>query len=171
VWLGAALLWLVVFVLAIWTARNPERLHVAAAGIAVNQFIRILPRLVLAMVVAGFLGTLVPSELIGSLIGPESGAKGILIASLAGGFTPGGPIISFPIVVVLREAGAGLPQLIAFLTAWSVFAIHRVLIYELTLMGWRFSGTRLIASLALPPIAGFSAEAIVWMLGAPAALN
>ena len=88
-------------------ARKPERLHLAAAGIAVNQFIRILPRLALALLTAGFLGQLLPGELIGSLIGAESGTKGILIASLAGGFTPGGPIISFPIVVVLREAGAG----------------------------------------------------------------
>ena len=170
-WLGAALLWAVVAVLAVWAARKPGRLHLAAAGIAVNQFIRILPRIALALLVAGFLGTLIPGELIGSLIGPETGAKGILIASLAGGFTPGGPIVSFPIVVVLREAGAGLPQLVAFLTAWSVFAIHRVLIYELTLMGWRFSGTRLLASLALPPLAGFTAEAIVWMLRSPAAVN
>ncbi len=170
-WFGAALLWIIVLALTIWTARKPERLHLAAAGIAVNQFIRILPRLALALLTAGFLGQLLPGELIGSLIGAESGAKGILIASLAGGFTPGGPIISFPIVVVLREAGAGVPQLVAFLTAWSVFAIHRVLIYKSTLMGWRFSGMRLLASLALPPIAGFSAEAIVWMLGAPAAMN
>jgi uncharacterized membrane protein YraQ (UPF0718 family) len=171
VWFGAALLWMIVLGLTIWTARKPERLHLAAAGIAVNQFIRILPRLALALLTAGFLGQLLPGELIGSLIGAESGAKGILIASVAGGFTPGGPIISFPIVVVLREAGAGVPQLVAFLTAWSVFAIHRVLIYESTIMGWRFSGMRLFASLTLPPIAGFAAELIGWMLGSPAALN
>jgi len=169
--LGAALLWLLVFCLALWAARKPGRLHVAAAGIAVNQFVRILPRIVLALLTAGFLGTLVPAELVGSLIGAESGAKGILIASLAGGLTPGGPIVSFPIVVVLREAGAGVPQLVAFLTAWSVFAIHRVLIYETTLMGWRFSGTRLFASLTLPPIAGFGAELILWVLRSPAAAN
>ncbi len=158
---GAALLWLLVVVLGIWAARKPGRLHVVASGIAINQILRILPRITLAILTAGFLGKLLPGELIGSLIGAESGAKGILIASLAGGFTPGGPIISFPIVVVLRESGAGLPQLIAFLTAWSVFAIHRVLIYESTLMGWRFSAVRLFASLTLPPLAGFSADLLV----------
>lgn len=162
--IGAALLWILVLVLGIWAGRKPGRLHLAAAGIAVNQFVRILPRIALALLTAGFLGKLLPGKFIGSLIGAESGAKGILIASLAGGFTPGGPIVSFPIVVVLRDAGAGVPQLVAFLTAWSVFAVHRVLIYESTLMGWRFSGTRLFASLTLPPIAGFSAELISWIM-------
>ena len=47
--------------------------------------------------------------------------------------------------------------MIAFLTAWSVFAFHRVLIYEITLMGWRFSAVRLISSLILPPLAGLLA--------------
>jgi hypothetical protein len=49
---------------------------------------------------------------------------------------------------------SGLPQLVAFLTAWSVFAFHRVLIYEATLMGWRFVALRLTASLVLPLLAG-----------------
>ena len=159
---GAALLWVLAIVLAIWAARKPGRLHLQAAGIATNQFVRVLPRIALALLTAGFVSQILPGELIGSVIGAESGARGILIASAVGGFTPGGPIISFPIVVILREAGAGVPQLIAFLTAWSVFAMHRVLIYESTLMGWRFSATRLFASLTLPPLAGFGAQLIGW---------
>jgi uncharacterized membrane protein YraQ (UPF0718 family) len=139
-------------------------LHRRAASTAVDQFVRMLPRLTCALLAAGFLGTLVPAEPIGSWLGAESGAKGILVASLLGGFTPGGPIVSFPIVVVLRDAGAGLPQLVAFLTAWSVFAFHRVLVYELTLMGWRFSATRLVASLVLPPLAGFTALGLTRLL-------
>jgi uncharacterized membrane protein YraQ (UPF0718 family) len=161
---GAILLWVLVLGLGFWAARKPGRLHVMAAGIAVNQIVRILPRIALAILTAGFLGAILPGELIASVIGAESGAEGILIASLVGGFTPGGPIVSFPIVVILRDAGAGLPQLVAFLTAWSVFAIHRVLIYEATLMGWHFSRMRLFASLTLPPVAGFGAELIQWLL-------
>jgi uncharacterized membrane protein YraQ (UPF0718 family) len=159
--IGAAVLWALVLVLGALAALKPGRLHAKAGALAANQLVRILPRLALALLIAGFLGTLLPGELVGVLIGPESGPYGILLASAAGGFTPGGPMISFPILVVLREVGAGLPQLIAFLTAWSVFAFHRVLIYEATLMGWRFSGTRLFASLLLPPLAGFTTELLV----------
>ena len=158
---GAAALWGIALVLAFVAARRPGRLHRRAAALAADQFVRIMPRIAFALLLAGFLGKLVPGEFVGSIIGPESGATGVLIASLAGGFTPGGPMIAFPIVVALSEAGAGVPQLVAFLTAWSVFAFHRVLVYESTLMGWRFSLTRLFSSLTLPPLAGFAAALIV----------
>lgn len=132
--------------------------------VAVDQLLRILPRIALALLIAGFLGKLIPGEFVAERIGPQSGAAGIMIASLVGGFIPGGPMISFPTVVVLNQAGAGLPQLIALLTAWSVFAVHRVLVYESTLMGWRFSGMRLLSSLALPPIAGLTALLLIELL-------
>lgn len=158
---GAAALWAIVLALALVAARRPGKLNRQAAALATDQFVRIMPRIAFALLLAGFLGKLIPGEFVGSVIGPESGAAGILIASLAGGFTPGGPMIAFPTVVVLNEAGAGVPQLVAFLTAWSVFAFHRVLVYEVTLMGWRFSLTRLVSSLALPPLAGFAAALLV----------
>lgn len=132
---------------------------VAGEGLlhAARQFIVVMPRLLLATLTAGFVGVLTPSEPIAELIGADSGIRGILIASVVGGFVPSGPIISFPIVVVLSHAGAGVPQLVAFVTAWSVFAFHRVLIYESTMMGWRFSAIRLASSAVLPPVAGLAA--------------
>jgi uncharacterized membrane protein YraQ (UPF0718 family) len=123
-----------------------------------------MPRIALALMAAGFIGVLVPSEPVARHIGPDSGLLGILIASVVGGFVPGGPILSFPLVVVLYKAGAGIPQLIAFLTAWSVFAFHRVAIYEVNLMGWRFSAVRLISSVVLPPLAGLLAMALSMVL-------
>ncbi len=107
----------------------------------------------MAVLTAGFAGQLIPSGLVANHIGPDSGFTGVLIAMLVGGFIPGGPILSFPLVVVLYEAGAGLVQLITLLTAWSVFAMHRVVIYEIPMMGWRFSMVRLLSSLPLPLIA------------------
>jgi uncharacterized membrane protein YraQ (UPF0718 family) len=119
-----------------------------------ESFLAIMPRIAVALLLAGFVAKLVPSDTVAGLIGPNSGWQGILIGSVTGGFVPAGPIIAFPLVVVLYKAGAGVPQLIAFLTAWSVFAFHRVMIYESTLMGWRFSAVRLASSLILPPLAG-----------------
>ena len=162
---GAAALWALALALGGWAARKPGGLSRKAAVLAVGQFVRILPRIAFALLVAGFVGELIPGELVGAVLGPETGALGILFASVIGGFTPGGPMISFPTVVVLSEAGAGIPQLVAFLTAWSVFAFHRVLVYESTLMGWRFSAMRLVSSLALPPLAGFTAALILEAFG------
>jgi uncharacterized membrane protein YraQ (UPF0718 family) len=137
------------------------RVAIVTAG---ERFLEIMPRIALALMAAGFIGVLVPSEPVARHIGPDSGLLGILIASVVGGFVPGGPILSFPLVVVLYKAGAGIPQLIAFLTAWSVFAFHRVAIYEVNLMGWRFSAVRLISSVVLPPLAGLLAMALSMVL-------
>ena len=74
-----------------------------AAG---ERFIEIMPRIALALVTAGFLSVLVPGEPVARYIGPDSGFPG-LVASVVGGFVPGGPILSFPLVVVLYKAGQG----------------------------------------------------------------
>ncbi len=161
---GALVLWMLALALAALALRrstSKARTAFAAAG---ERFLEIMPRIALALVTAGFLAALIPGEPVARFIGPDSGLPGVLLASLVGGFVPGGPIISFPLVVVLYKAGAGIPQLIAFLTAWSVFAFHRVLIYEVTIMGWRFSAVRLISSLVLPPLAGAIALALSQVL-------
>ena len=125
---------------------------------ATLRFFEILPRIGLALLTAGFISQIVPAEVIGHLIGYESGIRGILIGAAVGGITPAGPIVSFPIVLVLMAAGAGFPQVMAYLTAWSVFAFHRVIIYEIPLMGARFVMIRLAASAILPILCGL----IIW---------
>jgi uncharacterized membrane protein YraQ (UPF0718 family) len=156
---------LVLFAIALALAglaarRNP---HLVRQGVmlAVERFFAVLPRMALALLTAGFVGKLVPSGPIANHIGPDSGISGILLASLVGGFIPSGPIVSFPVVVVLLQAGAGIPQVVAFLSAWSVVALHRVLIFEIPLMGWRFCAVRLIASAPLAPLSGIFAELLL----------
>jgi uncharacterized protein len=157
---GAVILWLLALALALLALRRSTAKARVAIVTAGERFLEIMPRIALALLAAGFIGVLIPSEPVARHIGPDSGFPGVLLASVVGGFIPGGPILSFPLVVVLYKAGAGLPQVIAFLTAWSVFAFHRVLIYEINLMGWRFSAVRLISSVILPPLAGLLAMAL-----------
>jgi len=107
-----------------------------------------------ALLVSGFFSAILPTDLVAAWLGDEVGMKGILIGSAAGGFMPGGPFICFPIAFILFENGAGMPSLIAFLTAWSVFAFHRIIGYEIPLMGVRFAMIRIFASAILPPLAG-----------------
>lgn len=146
------------FVLAILAWRRSPTLLRGAFRNAFLRFVEVLPRIALAFLAAGFISKLAPPEVIGHVIGYDSGLRGILLATLVGGITPAGPIVSFPIVVVLLASGAGFPQVVAFLTAWSVFAFHRVVIYEVPMMGLRFSLTRLAASAVLPPLCAL----LVW---------
>jgi uncharacterized membrane protein YraQ (UPF0718 family) len=115
----------------------------------------ILPRLVPAMLLAGLLQVLVPQEVVTRYFGRESGLRAILIASLAGVLTPGGPMVSVPFMVALANSGMALPPLVAYMTSWSLFGMQRIIAWEAPLMGWHFVAVRVIPSLAFPVLAGW----------------
>lgn len=162
---SASILWLIALVFGILVARRDINLFARAVRSAVENLAVIMPRICLALLLAGFVAKLIPTEMIGHLIGYDSGWRGIALACVFGGMMPSGPMIAFPVVVVLRGAEAGAPQIITFLTAWSVFAWHRMLIYEINMLGWHFTAVRLGSSLALPPIAGVLAFALCQATG------
>lgn len=118
-------------------------------------------RLPLALLTASFLAESLPLAWLSTVFGQESGLVGIVLASLVGGLLPGGPMTSFPIAVVIFQGGAGTPQLVAFITGWSVFAMHRVIAYEAPIMGWGFVALRMLACAVLPVLCGISAAAIL----------
>ena len=113
-----------------------------------------LPRILLALLSAGFLSHLLPHEIIAEWLGHESGIKGIAIATLLGSVMPGGPLIAFPIVVILTKAGAGMPAVVTFLTSWSVLGIQRIIGFELPMMGSKFVLNRVAIGIFLPAISG-----------------
>ena len=121
---------------------------------AVEQATIIMPRLIFALLGAGFLVTLIPTEVIVRFLGEESGFTGVLIGSLTGLVIASGPAMSFAIAAAFASEGASLPALIAFLTGWSVFAAHRVLIFEIPMFGFHWVRLRMLAVIPLPPIAG-----------------
>jgi uncharacterized membrane protein YraQ (UPF0718 family) len=84
-----------------------------------------------------------------------------MIASLAGGVMPGGPFVTFPLVITFSKAGAGVAQMTALLTAWSVYALHRILTWEYPVLGWRFVAMRLASSFFLPVLAGLIMQALL----------
>lgn len=114
----------------------------------------LIPRVGGALLMAAFLQTLVPRAVVSRLIGARAGFRGVMIAAAAGALTPGGPLTSFPIVVALYAAGANRGALVAYITAWAMLGVQRVLVWEFPLMGAHFTGLRLAASVALPVIAG-----------------
>jgi uncharacterized membrane protein YraQ (UPF0718 family) len=126
---------------------------------------RLAIRIPFAIVAATCLAELLPDQAIAGLLGSETGLGGIIAAALLGGLLPGGPIVSFPIAILLAKEGAGGPQLVALLTGWSIYAFHRVIAFEWTIMGWRFTMLRLAASWFLPPLAGVLAGVIAAAIG------
>jgi uncharacterized membrane protein YraQ (UPF0718 family) len=151
------LLWLLALVLAALVASRRDGGLRQALNFALGQLVSLLPRLVPALMTAAFLASLIPADLIGHWLGRESGLAGILLATLLGALVPGGPVIAIPTAVLLVSSGAAMPQLVAFITAWSIFAIHRIVIFEIPLVGWRFTLLRLAAGLPLPILAALLA--------------
>ena len=151
------ILWLIALILALLAYWRHDGSFERGGRIAWRYTLVIGPRIVMALLLAGILVALVPNAMIARWLGQETGLGGILLASLVGGLIPGGPIISFPIALALFKAGVGVPQLVAFLTGWSVFAIHRVIAFEIPFLGWRFAAVRFMVSFVLPPLSGLLA--------------
>ena len=154
------ILWLIALILALLAYWRHDGSFERGVRIAWRYTLVIGPRIVMALLLAGILVALVPNAMIARWLGQETGLGGILLASLVGGLIPGGPIISFPIALALFKAGVGVPQLVAFLTGWSVFALHRVIAFEIPFLGWRFAAVRFMVSFVLPPLSGLLAGLI-----------
>jgi uncharacterized membrane protein YraQ (UPF0718 family) len=131
--------------------------HITGLKNAFNMTIQILPLLLAAFVVAGMIQVLIPQALIARWVGAESGFRGIVIGTIAGGLSPGGPYVSLPIAAGLLNAGASVGTMVAYLTGWSLWAVAR-LPMEVGIMGWRFTVIRVISTILLPFIAGLIAE-------------
>jgi uncharacterized membrane protein YraQ (UPF0718 family) len=125
----------------------------ARNGFSMLSFI--LPRLVPALLLAGLMQVVVPQEVVSRYFGRESGLRALVIASIAGVLTPGGPMVSVPFMVALANSGAATAPLVAYMTSWSLFGIQRIIAWEAPLMGWRFVVVRVTASLAFPVLAGW----------------
>jgi uncharacterized membrane protein YraQ (UPF0718 family) len=94
--------------------------------------------------------------------GRQAGVKALVIASLAGMVTPGGPMVSLPFMVAAAHSGAGLPSLVAYMTSWSLFGLQRIVAWEAPLLGWKFVLTRVAASFAFPVLAGWIVSAFAY---------
>jgi uncharacterized membrane protein YraQ (UPF0718 family) len=127
---------------------------------AVAMMWQVLPKVVGALLMAGFVQVLLPDELVVKWIGKNTGFKGIMIACLVGALTPGGPMLSFPLVAALYRMGANISSLVAYLTAWELVGVQRILIWDLPLMGVKFTALRVAVSFFLPALAGMIAQKV-----------
>lgn len=129
---------------------------------AMNTFLYMVPRIFVGVAGAGFLAALLPAGFVRDWLGAGSGLTGIALSAVFGALTPGGPFIAFAIGASALKAGAGIGALIAYVTAWSMFALLRTLSYELSLMGAPFVGLRFAVSAPVPLLLGILAG---WLAG------
>ena len=138
--------------------------HIRGLKLAIDMSVKILPMLLFAFIIAGMIEVLLPKELISGWIGRESGMRGIFIGTVAGGFCPGGPYVSLPVVAGLLRSGASIPTTVAFLTSWSLWAFSR-LPMEVGILGWRFTLFRLASTFIFPFLAGLLSKLYIRVIG------
>lgn len=157
----AIAMWVGVLVLLGLAIRRGDGSTAKGLRLALDFLLMMLPRMIVALALAGFAAELLPAEIISDWLGRDSGMKGILIASAAGIFVPAGGVVAFPLALAMLRIGVGLPQLVAFLTAWEIFAIHRILAFEIPFLGRNFVFLRLASSCMLAPLAGLFAYGLL----------
>jgi uncharacterized membrane protein YraQ (UPF0718 family) len=119
---------------------------------------KVAPNLAIGFTLAGFLTLLVPQDLIARWLGEGAGAKGIFAGTIAGMLTPGGPFTHFPILASLMAKGAAVGPICSYIAAWALIGVHRIIIWEAPMLGWRFVVVRVAACVVFPPLAGFIAQ-------------
>jgi uncharacterized membrane protein YraQ (UPF0718 family) len=140
--------------------RSPEA---ATKGLSATAalFLEILPRMGAAFILAGLIQAVVPQETIIRWMGHGSGLRGILIGMSLGSLTPGGPMTHFPIVASFFKLGVGVGPLVSYLTAWSLFGLQRIIMWEIPFLGIKVVAARFAASFFFPLLAGWLCE-LIW---------
>jgi uncharacterized membrane protein YraQ (UPF0718 family) len=136
-----------------------EGQHISGLKSGLVMTLQLMPLLVFALVTASMVQELLSHETVAKWVGAESGIRGILIGSFAGGLCPGGPFVSLPVAAGLLRSGASTGTMVAFITGWSLWAVNR-LPMEVGILGWRFTLIRLASTAFLPPLAGLIAQAL-----------
>ncbi|MBO8130648.1 MAG: permease [Candidatus Marinimicrobia bacterium] len=155
-----ALLSTILFLIAYFQGKGN---HIVGLKIAFRMTLDVLPLLIFAFILAGMIRSLIPNEIISKWIGQEAGFRGLLIGTIVGGITPGGPYVALPVIAGLIQSGASIGTMVAFVTAWSLWAIGRMPM-EIAIVGWKFYLTRLLSTFFFPPIAGFIADRLYKIL-------
>ena len=140
---------------------------VNALTFMVTLIAQIAPIMLISILMAAFVQVLLPHDIVSKWLGRESGFRGILIATAAGAVIPGGPWVSFPLVLALAVAGADIGALVAFFSAWAVIPISRLLVWEMPFLGGDFVLIRMLVSSLIPLAAGIIARHIPLTIDPP----
>ena len=141
--IGSGAIWL-------WWQLPNDAWRSASYRASLDTFLFTAPRVIVALLGAGFFAELLPEDEVRQLLGAEAGIAGILLAIALGPLTPGGAFVSFAIGSAALKAGASPVAAIAYVTSWSLFSTTKIFAYELSFMGRQATLTRILVSLPVP---------------------
>lgn len=124
---------------------------------AKKMFLAVLPLLLCAFVIVGFMNVLIPEKALLAWLGDESGWKGLIVGPVIGALIQGGPYAFFPLFGALFRESTSIGVAIAMITAWGMINVGH-LPYEFTFLGSRFVILKYALYIAVPTLAGLLAN-------------
>lgn len=146
-----------------YRVQGPEQ-FLQAIGNDIDALLAVLPRALVALAVAALIWAMLPRDRLSAMVGREAGLAGLVIATLAGAVTPGGPTSAYALLAVLGASGADRGAMVAYIVSWSLLGLQRVLIWDVPFMGAEFAMLRLAVNLPLPVLAGLVARRLPFTL-------
>ncbi|RQD69469.1 MAG: hypothetical protein D5S00_07020 [Tindallia sp. MSAO_Bac2] len=134
-------------------------LHVEGLRGGFRMFLNILPLLLLAFILVGYLNLLLPKEVLQSWLGEEAGWKGLFIGPAIGALVQGGPFAFFPLFDSVFRDSVTTGTAVAMITAWGMINVGH-LPYEAAFLGPRFIMLKYSIYILFPTVAGFLANLI-----------
>lgn len=111
-------------------------------------------------VLVGLLDVWMPRQIIEKNVGPDSGAKGVIISILVATAAAGPLYAAFPVAATLLKKGCRLSNAVIFLGAWATIKIP-MLMMEIKFMGVSFAFTRLALTVPTIILTGYLVEKVV----------
>ncbi len=121
-----------------------------------NMFINVLPLLILAFIIVGFIDLLLPEQALKEWMGEGSGWRGLVVGPAIGALIQGGPFAFFPLFDAVFRDNVAIGTAVAMITAWGMINVGHIP-YELSFLGPRFVALKYGLYLALPTLSGLLA--------------
>jgi uncharacterized membrane protein YraQ (UPF0718 family) len=67
----------------------------------------------------------------------------------------------FPVIASLFKMGVGVGPLVAYLSAWSLFGLQRIIMWEIPFLGPKLVAIRVAVSFVFPFVAGWLCQ-LAW---------
>ncbi len=131
--------------------------HIKGLKEAKKMLFNVLPLLVCAFVLVGFMNILIPERTLQTWLGEESGWRGLIIGPVVGALVQGGPYAFFPLFDAVFRESATTGTAVAMITAWGMINVGH-LPYEFTFLGPRFVTLKYAIYLSVPTLVGLLAD-------------
>jgi uncharacterized membrane protein YraQ (UPF0718 family) len=127
--------------------------------VAYDAFLKALAIIIAVFIIIGLIQVWVGSQTLAKILGKESGWKGLLFSSTLPIFIGGSLFTIFPLLKTLRQKGASIACLLAFVTAWAGKA--PLLPLEIRFLGWKFAVLRIGLIIPFAIVMGLLGEFIL----------